>query len=433
MSEEVELQVTNLDPGIDQKEVRQLVIALFNEFVTLSSVNIYRQDGGGLGAIVKVGNMQEAQLAISQLHKRKVGTKKIAISHLPVDVEQLPRKEVVTLLQSVPGGKIQLFKFRQLYEERFRGSISVADLHRMKDVVTLAEDFNGKGRTVQLNADAILGTVEVDKLFCETHFLKKGNGGWGDKRIVDGLPDVKIELDVLASNIQKLLVSHGGILPLASFMHCYISEFGQMHVVGTEDDHQGVPLEHLIQAVKGVLIVTGATGIKKIAEATSENLVIKQSDLVGPPPALAGQLITFTREVVDMLKTMPGCKIPFYKFIPRYHHHFGKQCRVADYGYTKLKDLLESLPHVIQIIGEGSKTMITLAHKAQVRRFTNDLLKMLKNQMEKQFLLSSFPFVYERTFFKPFNIEEYGVCFVNDMLSDIPDNTITMENIRELL
>ena len=96
MSEEVELQVTNLDPGIDQKEVRQLVIALFNEFVTLSSVNIYRQDGGGLGAIVKVGNMQEAQLAISQLHKRKVGTKKIAISHLPVDVEQLPRKEVAS-------------------------------------------------------------------------------------------------------------------------------------------------------------------------------------------------------------------------------------------------------------------------------------------------------------------------------------------------
>jgi len=187
MTEEVELQVTNLDPGIDQREVRQLVMALFNEFVTLAGVNIYRQDGGGLGAIVKVANMQEAQLAISQLHKRKVGTKRISISHLPVDVEQLPRKEVVTLLQSAPGGKIQLFKFRQMYEERFRGSISVADLHRMKDVVTLAEDKTGKGRMVQLNPDADLGTMEVDQLFCEEHFSKKGPGGGWVTRREDGV------------------------------------------------------------------------------------------------------------------------------------------------------------------------------------------------------------------------------------------------------
>ena len=34
--------------------------------------------------------------------------------------------------------------------------------------------------------------------------------------------------------------------------------------------------------------------------------------------------------------------------------------RVADYGYTKLKDLFEALPHVVQIIGEGSRAMITL-------------------------------------------------------------------------
>lgn len=37
------------------------------------------------------------------------------------------------------------------------------------------------------------------------------------------------------------------------------------------------------------------------------------------------------------------------KFIPAYHHHFGRQCRVADYGYTKLVDLFEAIPHVIQV------------------------------------------------------------------------------------
>jgi len=432
MDEGVELQVTNLDPGIEQREVRQLVTSLFNEFVTLLGVNIYRQDGGGLGAIVKVGNMHEAQLAISQLHKRKVGTKRIAISHLPMDLEQLPKKEVVTLLQSVPGGKIQLFKFRQMYEERFRGSISVADLHRMKDVVTLSEDHTGKGRMVQLSPDAEVGSVEVDELYCALHFPKSIQSGWGERKVWEGLPEVQVRIDHLSVNLKKLLDSHSGSLPLASLVHCYREEFGELNTLGMDNVDYCVPLEHLIQAVKGVLVVTGATGIKKIVEATDENVrIIKPSDLVGPPPALAGQFITFTREVVDMLKTLPGCKIAFYKFIPRYHHHFGKQCRVADYGYTKLKELLESLPHVIQIIGEGSKTMITLAHKAQVRRFTNDLLKMLKNQTEKQFVMSSFSFVFERTFFKPFIINDYGVCYLTDILNDVPENTITMEDLTD--
>ena len=124
-------QVTNLDPSIEQRDVRQLITSLFSECVAVSSVNIYRLEGGSVGAMVKVAGMQEAQLAISQLHKRKIGTKRISISMLPSDGGVLPRKEVVSLLQTFPGGKIQLFKFRQMFEERFRGSISVAELHKV--------------------------------------------------------------------------------------------------------------------------------------------------------------------------------------------------------------------------------------------------------------------------------------------------------------
>ena len=42
---------------------------------------------------------------------------------------------------------------------------------------------------------------------------------------------------------------------------------------------------------------------------------------------LAGQLALFSRELVDLLKTSHGCRMPFSKFIPAYHHHFGRQCR----------------------------------------------------------------------------------------------------------
>ena len=81
---------------------------------------------------------------------------------------------------------------------------------------------------------------------------------------------------------------------------------------------------------------------------------------LGPSPAapLANQLALFSRELVDLLKWQSGCRVPFHKFIPNYHHYFGRQCRVADYGYTKLKDLFEALPHVVQIIGEGSRYVL---------------------------------------------------------------------------
>lgn len=66
-------------------------------------------------------------------------------------------------------------------------------------------------------------------------------------------------------------------------------------------------------------------------------------------PPLATQLALFSRELVDLLKTASHCQLPFSRFIPAYHHHFGRQCRVADYGHTKLVDLFDSLSHIIQV------------------------------------------------------------------------------------
>lgn len=61
------------------------------------------------------------------------------------------------------------------------------------------------------------------------------------------------------------------------------------------------------------------------------------------------QLIQFSREVVDLMKNQPFCLMSVTKFIPAYHHHFAKQCRVSDYGYSKLLELLEAVPHVLQV------------------------------------------------------------------------------------
>lgn len=74
------------------------------------------------------------------------------------------------------------------------------------------------------------------------------------------------------------------------------------------------------------------------------------SGLKSISPPLANNLALLSRELVDLLKTCIHCTMSFNRFIPAYHHHFGRQCRVADYGFTKLIDLLEALPNIVQVI-----------------------------------------------------------------------------------
>ena len=53
------------------------------------------------------------------------------------------RSKVMALLSEVPGGKLQLFKFREMFEKRYHGSIGVSDLYKMKDVVSITEEQTG--------------------------------------------------------------------------------------------------------------------------------------------------------------------------------------------------------------------------------------------------------------------------------------------------
>ena len=60
----------------------------------------------------------------------------------------------------------------------------------------------------------------------------------------------------------------------------------------------------------------------------------------------------FAEECLELLKHLPQCRLPLNKFIPAYHQHFGRQCRLADYGFTKLIELIEAIPTIIEITEE---------------------------------------------------------------------------------
>ncbi|XP_021942540.1 meiosis regulator and mRNA stability factor 1 isoform X2 [Zootermopsis nevadensis] len=430
----VVLQVTNLDQNIDAKDLKRMLLSVFREHVMVLHVSVFVQSDGNYAAHVKVPSLQDAQYAISQLHRRKVGYKRILISYANSGgpSPQLIRAQIISLLLEVPGHCLPLFKFHELFESRYLTSISMSDMYKMKDVCLISEESTG--RMVILNPDhrntpspiltsSVQDGQSMELPFCILHSRKSGpDKGWAEQEM-GVLPNVRIGLRAFAVHIHILLQTHNGSLPLPSLPNCYEAQFEILEV-----DDTGVPLEHLVSCLPGIEIYQGVGCVKYLRWLKSKANEDGQIDdpIKCVSPALATQMALFSRELVDLLKTSPHCQLLFSRFIPAYHHHFGRQCRVADYGFTKLIDLMEALSHVVQVMGDGNKRVITLSHRAQVRRFTSDLLRVLKSQASKQVTMSEFPAVYQRVLNRPWDIVDYGVCEFRDMLGEVSENAVVV-------
>lgn len=79
-----------------------------------------------------------------------------------------------------------------------------------------------------------------------------------------------------------------------------------------------------------------------------------------------------------MLRHAPQCRMQFNKFVPSYHHHFGHQCRISDYGFTKLIELFEAIPDIVKIEDDGSgERQISLTEKEGLRVLSKQISKLI--------------------------------------------------------
>ena len=276
---------------------------------------------------------------------------------------------------------------------------------------------------------------------CAKHRRAGGPVGWAEReRHAASLPSVRIPVKVLSGRIHSLLDSHSGFLPLATVMDCHDADFPDEPL--DQAEKPSVPLEkHLISCIRGIEIQNHGAGVKTIRWTEKEKadvFPISPSKCASPHGDGRGgrpetrsldegsrQLLSFSREVRGLLKHQPGCTISFCKFVPVYHSHFGKQCCVQNYGFAKLIDLLEAIPHVVQVL--GNQKSLTLTHREQVRRFVSDLLRVLRSQPdEKKLLVSQLGPAFESFFGKPFSPAEYGVCFIDDLLADVWDGAVVL-------
>ncbi|XP_029345012.1 meiosis regulator and mRNA stability factor 1 isoform X2 [Acyrthosiphon pisum] len=463
-SNPVDLHVTNLDQNIDSVEMKNILFNTFREHVMVLHVSVFYQSDGNFAAAVRVSSPQDAQYAISKLHRRKIGFKRIMIAYAHSGYPQNPpllRSQIAYILMEVPGQRLPLFKFREMFENRFMSSVSVSDLYKMKDVCLITEEPNH--RIISLNPEyrntpsplhhlpsssSSMPMSNLDKSdavsYCPTHAKitkPTDDKGWAELEM-PALPNVKVSLNEFSKRLHSLISSHNNYLILATICDCYEALFNEpLHT-----DEDGVPLEHIVTAVSGVeLLQSCSVGIKYLTTSSASdigNMSVRSSTqesdtkseasvsgLKSISPPLANNLALLSRELVDLLKTCTHCTMSFNRFIPAYHHHFGRQCRVADYGFTKLIDLLEALPNIVQVFGEGNKRFMTLSHKAQVRRFTSDLLRVLKSVASKQVPIVDFGTLFEKTLGRVFDPVDYGLCSLDDLLSQVSENTVVIGHL----
>ncbi|XP_044014139.1 meiosis regulator and mRNA stability factor 1-like [Aphidius gifuensis] len=433
----IELLVTSLDQSIDPEIMKLILGSIFIEYIKVLNISTFVQSDGNYVASVEVPSPRDAQYAISQLHRRRIGCKRISIAYAHTSGPNYQQiiSQIILLLQEVPGHKLPLFKFREMYESRFLMTLSTSDLYKMKDVCFISEDPTG--RIISLNPDLrntsspflenILEDEPVEFPYCTVHSQQPWiNKGWPEQEIIS-LPNVTMSLQFLEMRIHQLLKSHNGSLPLPSVITCYEAVFHQPMNI----DENGVPLEHLISCLSSVKLRQGISSVKFIEWANSEMTNDDNNNKPIMSPQLNNQLSFLSRELVDLIKTTPYCQLLFNCLIPAYHHYFGRQCRVSDYGFTKLIDLLDAIKQTVQVMGDGNRSTVTLTHSAQARRFTSDVLRILKSQASQQITLSEFPSAYEKVIGKTWNIVDYGVCQMHDILIEVSETAVVVANIND--
>ena len=110
-----------------------------------------------------------------------------------------------------------------------------------------------------------------------------------------------------------------------------------------------------------------------------------------------------TVEVIDMLKHKPRFSIQFSKFIPNFHHHFGRQLKLSNYGFTKLIDLLEAMPDVVHVFHKDSFQFVQLNKDVMLDLICKNILNLI--ELNKEFIFNDL-----------FQFESFYNSFFNDTI-----------------
>ncbi|KAG4078561.1 hypothetical protein HA402_002675 [Bradysia odoriphaga] len=422
----VTLQLSNLDTTYEQTSLKKFLIGKLQSIAPILSFTFE-----GVVAKICLPSMEDAKQVVSYLHRKKVGHKRICVSYTKdcssLDPSTL-KCQVAGLLKDIPNYRLSMYKFRELFQSRFKTSISVGNLCAMSDICTITDNANEKFVCLRPELSQLIERGELNDCllqsvpYCSIHF-KKGHRGWAEQEI-EPLPNVWMSVADVRSVIFALTQKHSKNIPVASLIHCIQSELA-CNIVPND---KGVNFEHLLSCVNEIQITTNKFGIKVLNWVTDQSENKKLSDdtfnakgQYAKNSSMSDAYGQFSNDVYELLQTCPKSTMKFARFIPTYHNTFNRQCRVADYGFVKLIDLFDAIPLTVQVLGEGENRLITLTHKRQMRRLAAELIKVLRTTNSKSIRLLNIPKILSSSQ-KHFEITDFGICYLKDAVEELSKN-----------
>lgn len=152
-------------------------------------------------------------------------------------------------------------------------------------------------------------------------------------------------------------------------------------------------------------------------------LVSSTSTTSSRPRAPLGDplLVNLGRELTELLKESPGASLPLTKLNAAFTKKFGRPpFRNTTSPNSSPMQQLNRLSHVVQVLGAECRNgvesrVLTLTHRAQVKRFTQETVKILKSVSERRCLAHEYSIKYQEHFKERLNV-------FNTKNSDIGDN-----------
>lgn len=125
--------------------------------------------------------------------------------------------------------------------------------------------------------------------------------------------------------------------------------------------------------------------------------------------------------MIELLQHAPQCKMLFNKFVPSYHHHFGHQCRVSDYGFTKLIELFEAIPDIVQIEElNGGERQISLTEKEGLKVLSEQISKLMM-RAKSGLSVSNIVQMFQHQFGYALRPESYGCDSMLQLMRKLED------------
>ena len=139
----------------------------------------------------------------------------------------------------------------------------------------------------------------------------------------------------------------------------------------------------------------------------------------------------FGREVADLLRDCEKFSLPFTSFVPSYHHHFGRQCRLSNYGFSKLQDLFEAIPDVVIIEDNQPEKRLALTIKERLNILGEQIKKLFA--MHKEIVMLDLPKLFFNQFHRRLDPSLYRQVSIRSLMDELRHKMDLIVDFRLLM